>query len=69
MESIGLMETMPTTISLDPDTKEMLRELGHKGESYDDIVRRLIRKAGAKKLDERWNRILEDEEFVPFEEL
>lgn len=60
---------MPTTISLDPETKAMLQELGRKGETYDDIVRRLIQEAGAKRLDDRWNRILEDEEFVPFEEL
>ncbi len=58
-----------TTIAVDPETKEMLRAFGEKGESYDTIVRRLLREAGWKRLDARWNRILEEDEFIPLEEL
>lgn len=60
---------MPTTISVDPKTKEMLRTFGEKGESYDAIIRRLIHDAAWKKLDARWNRILQEDEFIPLEDL
>ncbi|MFQ5552318.1 MAG: hypothetical protein ACE5EW_01100 [Thermoplasmata archaeon] len=65
------MEIMgnPTTISLSSETKELLRELGRKGETYDEIVRRLIERASLKELDERWNRILKGEKFIPLDEL
>lgn len=33
---------MATTISLDEDTRDQLKKLGEKGESYDDIVKQLI---------------------------
>lgn len=69
METITTMETMATTISLDPETKEMLRDFGRKGETYDDILQRLLEEVGWKRLDERWNRILEEDEFIPLEDL
>ena len=31
-----------TTIQVSKETREMLKELGKKGETYDDIIRRLI---------------------------
>ncbi len=58
-----------TTISLRRETKELLREFGKKGETYDEIVRRLIEKASLKELDERWNRILREEKFIALDEL
>lgn len=58
-----------TTISLTRKTKKMLEELGSKGESFDDIVRRLVGEASIKKLDRRWNRILEKDEFIPLDEV
>jgi len=58
-----------TTISIRKDTKKMLESVGSKGESFDDIVRRLIREAQVKKLDKRWNRILREDEFIPLDEL
>lgn len=71
MHTIVSMEIMgnPTTISLSSETKELLRELGRKGETYDEIVRRLIERASLKELDERWNRILKGEKFIPLDEL
>jgi uncharacterized protein (DUF4415 family) len=33
-----------TSIRLQKDTVEMLKERGRKGESYDDIIRRLLEK-------------------------
>jgi len=60
---------MKTTIAVSLDTKEMLRILGEKGESYDDILKKLIQRSAWKKLDSRWNKILENEEFIPLDAL
>ncbi len=60
---------MPTTIALSPETKELLRSLGEKGESYDSIIRRIIQEVTIKKMGERWNSILENDEFIPLDEL
>ena len=60
---------MATTIAVATETKETLRLLGEKGESYDHIINRLIEKAAWKKLDERWNRILNEDDFIPLDEL
>jgi hypothetical protein len=68
IEPIGtIMGT--TTIAISLETKELLRHLGNKGESYEQIVRRLVKKAAWKELDEKWNRILEEDEFIPLDEL
>ena len=69
MAPIISIDAMATSISLDPKTREMLRAMGEKGESYDTIIRRLIREAGWKKLDARWNKILEEDDFIPLEDL
>jgi predicted CopG family antitoxin len=58
-----------TTISLRRETKELLRKLGSKGQTYDDLIRELIERASIKELDARWNWILEEEEFIPLDEL
>ena len=58
-----------TTISLRTGTKEMLRKLGAKGQTYDEVIRDLIERASIQELDARWNRILEDEELIPLDEL
>ncbi len=58
-----------TTISVRPETKKLLRELGKEGESDDEILRRLMEHVFLKDLSERANRILRDEEFIPLDEL
>lgn len=58
-----------TTVAVSHDTKEKLRKLGEKGESYDHIIRRLIKRASVKELDRRWNKILEEDEFISLDEL
>jgi len=49
---------MTTTIAVSKETKEMLRKLGEKGESYDSSIRSLIEEVGWERIDERWNKIL-----------
>ena len=58
-----------TTISLRKETREVLRRLGAKGQTYDEVIRELIERASIKELDTRWNRILEEEEFIPLDDL
>jgi len=58
-----------TTIAISVETKELIRILGEKGETYDAIIRRIIQKAGMQNLDARWNTILENDEFLALENL
>ncbi len=58
-----------TTISITKETKEVLLKLGNKGETYDSIIRRLIKNFIWKKMDEKWNEILKNDEFIPLDEL
>ena len=60
---------MTTTIAVSSETKERLRLLGGKGESYEQILNKLIDRSTWKELDNRWNRILEDDEFISMDEL
>lgn len=58
-----------TTIAVSHSTRDLLRELGNKGDTYDDIILRLLRDAGWKHMDTRWNEILRNDEFIPLDEL
>ena len=58
-----------STVAVSHETKELLRKLGEKGESYDEIIARLIKEVGLRKMDDRWNRILEEDEFILLDEL
>ena len=58
-----------TTISITQDTKKTLQELGTKGETYDTIIQKLIKKFAWKKLDTQWNKILSEDEFISIDEL
>ena len=69
MTTINSYNMATTTISLRRQTKEMLRKLGAKGQTYDEVIRDLIERASIKELDARWNRILEDEEFIPLDQV
>jgi predicted CopG family antitoxin len=58
-----------TTISLRAETRDRLRKIGSKDQTYDEVIRELIDRASIKELDARWNRILEGEKFTPLEKL
>ncbi len=47
----------------------MLRKFGAKGQTYDEVIRELIGRASIREMDERWNKILKDERFIPLDEL
>lgn len=58
-----------TTISVAKETKKALLELGTKGETYDSIIRKLLKRFAWKKVDNEWNKILANDEFIPLDEL
>jgi hypothetical protein len=55
----------PTTIRVSGSTRDELKKLGFKDETYDDILRRVIRQARLMAVYEREKRILDEEEFAP----
>ena len=58
-----------TTISVTQETKKALLKLGTKGETYDSIIKKLVKRFAWKKMDEEWNEILAKDEFIPLDEL
>lgn len=58
-----------TTIQISKETREELREFGHKGETYDQLIRRLMEAARIVQFFEELDRIVETEEFVPLDDV
>jgi hypothetical protein len=58
-----------TTIQISKMTRDQLRHLGRKGETYDQVLNRLIEMARRTAFFKDVDRILETEEFVPLEEV
>ena len=59
-----------TTIPIRKDTRDMLKSFGKKGETYDQIIRKLMEKAEYVDFMERQYRILENKkDFVPLDEI
>jgi hypothetical protein len=58
-----------TTIQIHKMTREELRVLGRKGETYDQVLKRLIELARKVGFFDDIDRILGTEEFVPLEEV
>ncbi|MBS3794123.1 MAG: hypothetical protein KGY80_04460 [Candidatus Thorarchaeota archaeon] len=57
------------TIPLSKSTRDLLKQFGRKGETYDELVRRLLAMAEKVEFAERQNRILSEEEFTPLDEV
>ncbi len=65
---------MATTIQVDVKTREKLKRFGHKGESYDDIIERLMNYCEEMNIEElieaRWERLQKEKnEYIPLEEI
>ena len=63
---------MPTTIQIKVETREKLKRFGHKGESYDNIIDRLMNYCEELNLEdfieERWQRLQkEKDQYVSLE--
>lgn len=60
---------MGTTISLSMNTKERLQLFGNKGQTYDEIVGRLMEIAEKSKFSEEIKTIIATEKFVDINEI
>ena len=60
---------MTTTIAINVKTRDMLKEIGKKGETYDEVIRKALKIAKRELFFERQDKILKSEEFVPLDEL
>ncbi|MHA1787026.1 MAG: DUF7557 family protein [Candidatus Thorarchaeota archaeon] len=58
-----------TTIPLSKETRDLLKKYGQKGETYDELIRRLLEMAEQMEFARRQKRILEEEEFVPIDQV
>jgi hypothetical protein len=58
-----------TTIPLSKETRDLLKRYGQKGETYDELIRRLLEIAEQVEFARKQRRILEEEEFVPLEQV
>jgi predicted CopG family antitoxin len=59
----------PTTIQISKETRAELRQLGKKGETYDELIQRLMEIAKRIEFFDDIDRILETDEFVPLDEI
>ncbi|MFX0098453.1 MAG: hypothetical protein ACFFCS_02655 [Candidatus Hodarchaeota archaeon] len=58
-----------TTIPISKETRDQLKASGQKGDTYDEIIRKLIEISEKVELFNKQKRILEEEEFVSFEKV
>jgi len=58
---------MSTTVSVKESTRDLLRFYGFHGESYDDIIRRLITEVYPPEFIEELERRYREEERIPLE--
>jgi len=58
-----------TTIQIQKETREELREFGKKGETYEEVIKKLMEIAKRVEFFEDINHILETEEFVSLDEI
>ncbi len=58
-----------TTIPLSKTTRDQLKKYGRKGETYDELILRLLEIAEQMEFVERQKRILSEEEFVPLDQV
>ncbi len=58
-----------TTIQIQKETREELREFGKKGETYEQVIKKLMEIAKRVEFFEDIDRILKNEEFVSLDEI
>ncbi len=58
-----------TTIPLTKETRDLLKKQGRKGETYDQLIRRLVEVAEQLEFAERQKRILAEEGFTSLGEV
>ncbi len=58
-----------TTIAVDKESKKELKKIGRKGETYNDIIEKLIKLAKRENFFKKQEKILEEEEFVDIDQV
>ncbi len=58
-----------TTVAVSRKTQELLKRIGRKGETYDQIINRLYTLAKQQLFYEEQHRILKEEEFIPVDQI
>lgn len=58
-----------TTIQIDKETREELKQFGVKDETYDEILKKMMEMARKQMFFDRQRQILRTEEFVPLERI
>ena len=67
---IIMNENEKTTILVTKKTREQLKTLGRKGESYEDIITRLLKEIDRQEFIERqYERLKEKDKFIPLEDV
>ncbi len=56
-----------TTVPIRKDTRDRLKTIGQKGETYDEIIVKLIEIAEQVDFFKKQKRILEEDEFLPLD--
>jgi hypothetical protein len=56
---------MNTTISISPEIRDQIKEFGNKGETYDDILTRVLNSAKERQLQEL---LMDETDCIPIEE-
>lgn len=70
MISIFTIGTMATTIAVSENTRDKLKSYGKKGDTYDQIISRLMEIVNRETfLEEVYKRLAEKDQFVPLDEL
>lgn len=59
----------PTTIQISTDTREKLKRLGRKGQTYEEIIENLMEISKKAMFFNELDKIAESEEFIPLDEL
>jgi predicted CopG family antitoxin len=57
-----------TTIQVSKETRERLKKLGRKGQTYDEVIQNLIEISRKAMFFNELDRITDTEEFVPLDE-
>ncbi len=65
---------MATTIQIKKNTREKLKRFGYKGETYDDIINRLMKYCEDINVEDlieaRWERLQKEKEtYIPLDEI
>ncbi len=65
---------MVTTIQIKKDTRERLKKFGYKGESYNDIIERLMEYCEELNIEmvieERWKKLQKEKDhYIPLDEI